>query len=89
MALNHEAISRRINRQLKDIGIQPEVNGQPSHTANLVSIIVKEIVAEIQSKAEVATVVNTAVNTQGVSASPGMPEFQLGTGTGKGTGRVF
>ena len=80
MALNPDVITQRINSKLKSIGIEPTINGEPSHTANLVSLIVNEIIRGIMTQAEVETVVNTTVTTTGG------PNAQTGTGFGTGKG---
>ena len=86
--LDAERIARNINKKLKNIGINPEVNGEPSHTANLVSTICSEIVKAIKRDAEVQTTVITTVNTQGISSSPGTPEVHIGSGSGQGLGKI-
>ena len=87
--LDHEAIAYSINAKLHKIGIDPEVNGQPSHTAELVSLIVREIVRAIKRDAEVKVNVSTIVNTSGISSTPGTPEIHQGTGSGAGFGKVI
>jgi len=77
--LNAKKISNKINGQLKGLGINPEVNGEPSHTANMIEVIVKELITAIKRDAEV----RTSVNTMGVSGSPGSPESHKGVGMGK------
>ncbi len=77
--LNAKKISDKINKQLRGIGINPEVNGEPSHTANMIEIIVKEIILSIQMDAQVITTVNTT----GISSSVGTPEVHNGTGQGR------
>ena len=77
--LNAKLISDKVNKQLRGIGINSEVNGEPSHTANLVEIIVSEIIIAIKRDAQV----NTIVNTTGVSSTPGTPEAHVGNGVGR------
>ncbi len=77
--ISTETIIKKIINKLSSIGINPEVNGEPSHTANLIAIIVEETISEIKRNAEVTTVVNTT----GISGHPGTPESHMGTGYGK------
>ena len=79
MAIDADRVTRKVVGKLKDIGINPEYNGIPSHTSNLVYLIVKEILDEITRYGEVSTVVNTT----GISNHPGTPESHQGTGYGK------
>jgi len=76
--LDSSRITHDINKHLSEIGINPEVNGVPSHTANLVALIVENIVRAIQNDAEV----RTTVNTRGVSSPPGSIEIHTGEGIG-------
>lgn len=71
--LDSEKITQRVNRQLDRIGIDSKVNGEDSHTAELVRLIVREIVRAIKTDAVVKTFVNTA----------GTPTQHTGTGEGK------
>jgi len=77
--LDPQKITNRINSKLNGIGINPQVNGEPSHTANLVSIIVNEIIMAIKTDAQV----NTTVDTAGLSSIPGTAEIHKGWGKGK------
>jgi len=72
MSLSEDSITRTIINQLDGIGIDSRVNGSPSHTANLVKIIVSAIINEIRSSAIVSTTVTTA----------GSASSHTGTGTG-------
>jgi len=76
--INPKNITNNVVRRLESIGINPEVNGKPSHTANLVELIVNAIIEEIQLNAEVKTVVSTS----GISSYPGTIEQHTGTGIG-------
>lgn len=71
--ISHEKITQKIIRGLDGIGISSKVGGQDSHTANLVRLIVKEIVLAIKTD----SVVNTVVKTSGT------PTQHAGTGRGK------
>ena len=75
MPLNPDTISNRVISQLDGIGINSRISGKPSHTANLIKILVAEIVKAIQLEGEVVTTVNTT----GTAAS------QTGVGRGKVT----
>ena len=77
--LDTTQIVNKINSKLDGIGINSEVSGEPSHTANLVSLIVSEIITAIKRDAQV----NTTVNTSGVSSAPGSPEVHTGYGSGR------
>ena len=72
-------ITNNIVSKLKGIGINSEYNGEPSHTAEMIRIIVEEVLKEITRNGEVHTVVNTT----GVASQPGTPETQSGTGYGR------
>ncbi len=77
--IDPDRITRNVVSKLSDIGINPEYNGVPSHTSNLVYLIVKAIVDEITTYGEV----NTVVNTKGISSSPGSLEVHNGKGYGR------
>lgn len=73
MPLNSELIARRVIGQLDDIGIRSKVGGKDSETAQLVRIIVAEVIRAIQAEAVVTVTVQTT----------GSPTNHVGTGTGK------
>lgn len=58
--LTSEKIVQRIIRQLDQIGISSKVGGSDSHTAELVRLIVQEIITSIKTDAIVDTVVQTS-----------------------------
>lgn len=71
--LNSSKISTRVISKLDSIGIRSTVGGRPSETAELVKLIVGEIVFALQQEAVVKTIVTTA----------GSPTNHTGTGSGK------
>lgn len=73
MALNADLIARRVIGQLDGIGIRSKVGGKDSETAQLVRVLVAEVIRAIQVEA----VVNTTVVTTG------SPTNHAGIGTGK------
>lgn len=73
MPLNADLIARRVINQLDDIGIRSKVGGKDSETAQLVRIIVAELVRALQTEARVDTIVQTT----------GSPTVHTGTGRGK------
>jgi hypothetical protein len=68
MTLIDKSISDKVIAQLESIGIDSKVNGDDSHTANMIKIIVREIVLALKRDAEVIVQVTTPA----------------GPGTGKG-----
>ena len=72
MSLNEDKIADRIIRQLDGIGIDSKVDGDLSHTANLVKLIVSEVINAIRADAVVYTRVQTT----------GSANAHTGTGTG-------
>ena len=77
--INRDRIVRNIVSKFKEIGIDKEVNGEPSHTAKLVEAIVNEIIKEITTYGEVQ---NIQVTTRGVASQPGSLEIHTGEGNG-------
>lgn len=77
MALNANAISERVIRQLDDIGIDSRVGGRESETASLVRIIVGELVKALQREASVTTIVNGTCSTP---SGPGVVTNATGRG---------
>lgn len=71
--LDSEKITKRIIQQLDNIGISSKVGGKDSHTAELVRLIVQEIIRSIKTDAMVDTVVQTT----------GSPTVHTGFGKGK------
>ena len=79
MPLNSRIISDRVIRKLDGIGIQSRVGGDESETAELVRLIVGEVVRAIQQEGIVTVDVNGTCSN---SAGPG---FIKGFGTGSVT----
>lgn len=77
--ISSNRITNNIVSKLNKIGINSEYNGVPSHTAEMIKLIVEEIIKEIKINGEVHTIVNTT----GIANHPGTPEHQQGIGYGK------
>jgi len=59
MALDADKIARRVIRKLDGIGIRSKVGGNESETAQLVRLIMVEIVSALHSEAELSARVST------------------------------
>jgi len=64
MALNANKLTKRIVSQLDSIGIESKVGDGPSHTAELVRLIVEGVITEIITNGNVL-IVNVPVQTIG------------------------
>lgn len=71
--LDANAIARKIISKLDNIGIDSKVDGRDSQTADMIKIIVEEIISAIKTQGEVFVEVQTA----------GTPTLHTGKGNGK------
>lgn len=71
--INASNISQKIISQLDKLGIDSKVDGKDSETANMIKVIVAEIISAIKIDGEVVVSV----------ATTGTPTVHSGTGTGK------
>ena len=81
MAISSDAIVQRILPRVKAAGMEIEVSGRDSHTAELIKIVVEEVVREIILKGEVELLTSQGLGVGNLGAPV---TTTLVTGTGKG-----